>query len=397
MRRILFVVEDITFIGGLEHVVLTLANYFVDNNIYHVDILSLKEKEQRFYECHEAVSLYNLDMDLYKHKPGTLSFINIYSYTDKNKNKFNAFFDEYSCDVAVATTYSIASLLDSTNVNMAKVVWEHTHFYGYCDPQQYYAGFKGLIKKVVNKLITHPQRAKLYNKLDAVVVLTEKDKTIWEKLHSNVIAINNPLTLNPILTKRSETSKTSKTTRVVSVGRLTEQKGFEYLIESIYLINKNKLTDDVELYIVGDGHLKEKLAEKINRYKLNDKIFLLGKRKDINMIFSNADIYVSSAVYEGFGLVMVEAQSHGLPVIAFDCLVGPSEILKPDCGILIENRNVDELSEAIKLLATNVALRNKMSDAALDNVKRFDIKKISEIWTYHLNRLINEHCSRNSV
>ncbi len=389
MKRILFVVEDITFSGGLENVVLTLANYFVDNNIYHVDILSLKEKNQRFYECHEAVTLYSLDIEHYKHKSGIFSFRNIYTYTDKNKNKFNAFFDEYSCDVAVATTYSIASLLNSTNANMAKVVWEHTHFYGYCDPKQYYAGFKGLIKEIVNKLITHPQRAKLYNKLDAVVVLTEKDKILWDKLHSNVIAINNPLTLKPTLAERSETSKT---TRVVSVGRLTEQKGFEYLIEAIYLINKNKLIDDLKLYIVGDGQLKEELANKINHYKLNDKVFLLGRRKDINMIFSDSDIYVSSAVYEGFGLTMVEAQSHGLPVIAFDCLAGPAEILKPDCGILIENRNVEQLSDAIKLLATNVALRNKMSDAALENVKKFDIKKISEIWVDHLDGLINERC-----
>lgn len=389
MKRILFVVEDIIFSGGLENVVLTLANYFVDNNIYHVDILSLKEKNHRFYKCHDAVSLHALDLEHYKHKSGIFSFNNIYAYTDENKNKFNEFFDKYSCDIAIATTYSIASLLNSTNVKMAKVVWEHTHFYGYCDPVQYYAGFKGLTKKVVNKLITHPQRARLYNKLDSVVVLTEKDKKIWEKLHRNVIAINNPLTLKPIFEERSEGSKTIN---VVSVGRLTEQKGFEYLIESFHQMNRSELTDDLRLYIVGDGQLKEKLADKINRYKLNDKIFLLGKRKDINAIFSDADIYVSSAVYEGFGLAMVEAQSHGLPIIAFDCLAGPAEIIKPDCGILIDNRNVEQLSEAIMLLATNVALRNKMGDAALENVKRFDIKKISEIWVHHLNGLINGYC-----
>lgn len=391
MKRILFIVEDITFSGGLENVVLTLANYFVDNNIYYVDILSLKEKNQRFYECHEAVTLYSLEIEHYKHKSGIFSFRNVYTYTDRNKNKFNTFFDKYSCDVAVATTYSIASLLNSTKAKMVKVVWEHAHYYGYCDPRQHYAGFKGLIKKTVNKLVTHPQRAKLYNKLDSVIVLTEKDKKIWEKLHTNVIAINNPLTLKPILKERSETSKT---TRVVSVGRLTESKGFEYLIESFYLINKNenKLTDNLELYIVGDGQLNGSLADKINRYKLNDKVFLLGKRKDINIIFSDSDIYVSSSVYEGFGLAMVEAQSHGLPIIAFDCLAGPAEILNPDCGILIENRNVEQLSEAIKLLATDVALRNKMSDAALENVKRFDIKKISGIWVDHLDGLINERC-----
>ncbi len=80
--------------------------------------------------------------------------------------------------------------------------------------------------------------------VDSVIVLTEKDKKIWEKLHTNVIAINNPLTLKPILEKRSETSKT---TRVVSVGRLTEQKGFEYLIESFYLINKNENKFDMNV------------------------------------------------------------------------------------------------------------------------------------------------------
>lgn len=312
------------------------------------------------------------------------TFNGVKKYTNENIYQFQNFFDNgYNYDFIVATTYSIASLLNEVKVSAKKIVWEHTHFYGYCDPIEHYSGVKGWLRKVYNTYITHPQRAKLYNNFNSVIVLTHVDKSLnWDKYHSNVVAIHNPLTLS-----KSFPVNTTRKNQFISIGRLTRQKGHSYLIDAFYQFLQSNSETNYKLLIVGDGPLREKLQEKIQYLNLEKHVFLLGLRNDVSELLAESKVYLSSAIYEGFGLVLVEAQSQGLPIIAFDCLAGPREIISNDNGILVENRSTKELAKQMLYLTQNEDVINNMSLSSLNNVEKFNIVKISQKWKLHLESL----------
>lgn len=384
MKKILFVVEDITFSGGLENVILKLSDYFVENDFFEVEILSLKNKNGQFYNINEKITLQSLKIPHFH--SGDYKFCKIKKYTRDNKGDFVDFFStNVIYDYIIATTYPIASLLNAVETSSIKIVWEHTHYYGYCDPVEHYAGLKGKVRKIYNRFITHPGRAKLYNKLQSVIVLTAIDKANWQEKHHNVMVINNPLTL-PVITKSLNTPKK----RFITIGRLTQQKGYSYLIDAFNLSLKSGLCDKYQLFIVGDGPLKSELQDKVVQLGLEKHVFLLGLRKDVATLLDESEVYISTSIYEGFGLTLVEAQSRGLPIIAFDCLAGPREIIKNDAGILVENRNIKELARNINGLVKNKRTIKEMSLSALNNSKRFDINVIAHQWKTHLESLKNE-------
>ncbi|MBV6541770.1 glycosyltransferase, partial [Ursidibacter maritimus] len=98
-------------------------------------------------------------------------------------------------------------------------------------------------------------------------------------------------------------------------------------------------------------------------------------------IYKNSAFIVMSSKYEGLPMVLIEAQSIGLPIVSYDCPTGPSEIIKHDKdGLLVENQNIDELAKAILYLATNHTKRLNMSNNALSAAERFSSKTILMHW-----------------
>ena len=125
---------------------------------------------------------------------------------------------------------------------------------------------------------------------------------------------------------------------ILSVGRLVKRKGFNYLIQSIsHLHNKN-----IKLLIVGDGPEKEKLGQEIIDHKLEDRVFLLGKVDDLVPLYRLSKVFVLSSFgmvkegdFEGLGLVFLEAQSFGLPVIGTNSGGIPETFNPGITGILV--------------------------------------------------------------
>ncbi len=145
--------------------------------------------------------------------------------------------------------------------------------------------------------------------------------------------------------KKSE--ELSKTKYFISVGRLTKQKNFSYLIEEFSEFIK--INSDYNLVIYGDGEDREKLQDQINKKKINDRIFLKGFSNKINLHMKNAESFILSSLWEDPGFVLVEAAMNNLFIISSNCKNGPSEFLNyGDGGILFESNKKNALLNSLK-------------------------------------------------
>lgn len=216
-------------------------------------------------------------------------------------------------------------------------------------------------------------RRKLYKKLDKVVTLTHEDAKNYTFIADKVSVIANS---NPLPIRQSFDNLNSKI--VVSIGRLTTQKGYDLLIKAWSLVNKKH--PDWSLYIYGEGEDKTKLEGLITRSNLQN-ITLKGITNNVKSIYDAAAFYVMSSRFEGFGMVLIEAQSRGLPIVSFDCPSGPAEIVHHGIdGILVENGNVSALTNAMIDMIESPHLRKEMAVEALQSAQTYHIDKVVEEW-----------------
>jgi len=158
--------------------------------------------------------------------------------------------------------------------------------------------------------------------------------------------------------------------RIISAGRFTYQKGYDLLIDAWNLVIPHY--PDWQLSIYGNGN-PIIYSNQLIRYKLSGTIRFLPATLDIVEKYAESSIYVMSSRFEGFGLVLGEAMSCGLPCVSFDCPNGPNEIIKNgEDGILVPNGDINALAEAMEKLMEDVELRRNMGQNAKRNIQRFN-------------------------
>ena len=140
------------------------------------------------------------------------------------------------------------------------------------------------------------------------------------------------------------------------IARLSEQKGLTYLLDAMSLLT----VKDIRLFIVGDGELKNELENKVEELHLQDSVTFLGYRKDIVECINSFDFCVLPSVFEGFGLVAIEAFMNSKTLVATD-IPGLNEVVTNENGILVPVKDPIALAGAIDKLATDVALRNSLA------------------------------------
>ena len=238
--------------------------------------------------------------------------------------------------------------------------WIHNSFEALFSPESRYIG---------------PQLQRHYvyqfRKLHATVLLCQHDAESYQtydpKLRPTVIY--NPLTLTPGLPSQG----TSK--RFLAVGRFSRlHKGFDLLIDAFHIFAQTN--SDWTLDIVGEGPEEELYRQKIAQYHLESRVHLHPFTNHIQTYYSEAQVYVLSSRWEGFGLVLVEAMAHGLPVVSSN-LPTSLEIMG-DFGLYFENGNIEDLAERLHE-ATSLDWKKK-SDEAFTIASRFNLDRIGEQW-----------------
>lgn len=166
-----------------------------------------------------------------------------------------------------------------------------------------------------------------------------------------------------------------KKKNIISVGRLSKEKGFADLIE----IFSNIESEDWTLTIVGDGDEKENLEALIKDNNLEGKVILTGflNKEELYKLYENSSLYVMTSFEESFGLVLVEASSFGLPLIAFDSAIGAKEIIQKN-GILVSNRDKSVMIKKIKKLMNDISERKIYQKKSLEIYKSYDYTTLKE-------------------
>lgn len=214
----------------------------------------------------------------------------------------------------------------------------------------------------------------LYPKASGLIAQTSiaKDIATKNKWNHNVSVIGNPI-------PRLELPKPPKENIILTVSRLIPTKNIDQLIH----IFKNINNPEWQLVIIGGNAKKTDLLTKyrnlIAELHMQDRIFLLGEQKNIESYWAKSSIFAFTSTSEGFPNALAEAIAAQLPVVAYDCVAGPSDLIEHDMnGYLIEEHNNTLFQESLENLMNSEDLRHKFASKSTEILKRFEVELIAQ-------------------
>jgi glycosyltransferase involved in cell wall biosynthesis len=363
-HKILLLSSDLNVAGGLEKMVVSLANKLCQNE-YNVSLLIISSNTKSFFPLNEKINIHSLKLDFginpdhnwLRRKRDFISDIK------KLKQKIN----KIAPDIIITTDYVQTSIVVSAGFSKSLPIisWQHSDYY-----QRKSRAWKVLSDNA-------------YKKVQAIVCLNEDEAAIYKRFNRNVFII--PNFIEPV----QEQSDLNKK-RILTIGRLTENKGFDLMLQTASVILK-KYTD-WEWLIIGKGTQQQLIESFIKENNLQNLKLLSPPSADLSNYYLSASIYVMTSRIEPFGMVLIEAMNYGLPVVAFDCNNGPRHIITQSVdGSLVKKENAQKLIESIALLIENEIMRKEMGIAAKKNVQRFYSDNVIHEWKALLNRLSSTH------
>lgn len=384
MKKICFITDSLFTFGGVQRVTAVIAKELAKT--YEVTIVSFDNPNTldttlydlnntninyRFFAYPDVVSFYDKICKTYSFMYQRLHLqskwaSDIYAYSSFPAPLRKALTKKLrngKYDIIIGVHAPLAARLATMKRDLPNVKcigWIHNSFKALFYEKSQYIG---------------PDRKRHYvyqfRKLDHTIVLCEHDAKTYTQYDSafKPTAIYNPLTLKPGAPSMGTTKS------FLAVGRFSHQhKGFDLLIEAFHLFSQKN--QEWTLDIVGEGVEEELYRTLIKKYNLEDRVTIHPFTNHIQDYYSKAQVYVLSSRWEGFGLVLVEAMAHGLPVVSSD--LPTSKEIMGDFGLYFKNGNIEDLAERLED-ATHIDW-NQKSQEAFEIAKRFDINHIISQW-----------------
>ena len=216
---------------------------------------------------------------------------------------------------------------------------------------------------------------KAIRKADVLVALTEHDASSWRLHHQKkVIVVPNPVSYYT----DKNVIKPKVKGRIITVGRLAEQKRLDRLIEAFALISDDYPEWFVDIF--GDGSLRDVLEGLIRKNRLLGRVNIYPSIRNIMEEYQRSQFFVLSSDYEGFGLVLVEAMACGIPVVSTDCPHGPSDIIDDGNTGLLTKMDVKDMAKKMEWMITHDRDRVIMGEKAYEAAANFKIDVIMPKW-----------------
>ncbi|MFW2105524.1 glycosyltransferase family 4 protein [Acinetobacter guillouiae] len=354
MKKICFLIGDINHSGGTERVTTLIANALSNHENYLIHILSLSGGNTPFFQQEsQVINSHLFDFKVSMKRNFLHAIARIRSYLISNHIDTLVVVDSISCMFTVPACIGL---------NIKHICWEHFNFNVNLGVKYRNIGRKWAAKHC-----------------DYVVTLTKRDKELWEqslkKRNAKIVAIANPTPYENIKHTPSLGYKS-----FLALGRLNYQKGFDLLIEA--WAQACEQNNDWTLRIVGSGEDEKALKDQAQHLGVADRIDFVPATKNIEKYYKTSSFYCMSSRFEGLPMVLLEAQSFGLPLVAFDCDTGPSDIIENEMnGYLVEPLNVQELSN-ILVSVCSIPLDDykKMVYLSKVNSEKFYLEKILNDW-----------------
>lgn len=339
--------------GGTDRVAVELSNIFSDGGM-DVTFLTMKKRQEDYFSLSPSVRRLDLGFVADDQVASGAGYLGVRAFKSFFKMMYLLAKEKPEYLVSNWTSVNCFALFAALPFKVKVVCVEHIHF---SQPPKFWQFFRRLT----------------YWRAHRVICLTDKDLLDYQKIGVRAEKIYNPLTVEVSALSKREGKK------FIAVGRLELQKGFDILIKSFRLVVDHY--PDASLEIFGDGTQRAILSKLISDLKLEESVLLKGATKNISGAYASSDFFVLSSRFEGFGLVIVEAQAHGLPVVAFDCPRGPAEIIVDRVnGLLVENGSITDLAFKMIEVIEKPEMCSEMVSAAFISNRRFGHESIREEW-----------------
>lgn len=354
MLNICFLSGDMSRTGGTERVLSIIANELSkQKNKFNIHILSITNENNTSY--------FNLENEIKNDRILKSKDVNFKKQYFQVVKGIRHYIKENNIDILIDVEV-IASLfsIPATRFTKTKLIsWEHFNFY-----EDNGSHLRIYARKLAARFS------------NCIITLTEHDKQNYLNnldIKGKVEYIYNPIE------EVDDMECNIKSKQIISVGRLTYQKGFDMLCDVAKVVLKDN--KGWKWLILGDGEDKDKLRSKIKEYGLENKLILKGNVSNVEEYYKNSSLYVMTSRFEGLPMTLLEAKTYKLPIVSFNCLTGPSEIVKNNVnGYLINPENVEAMSNKLNILMNDENKIKEFSNNAQIDIEKFKFKPIIERW-----------------
>lgn len=376
--KLIYCIHSVYNPGGMERVLLNKVRYLVEKMGWEILIVTTDQHNRPpFYPFPAEVRMVDLGINYSEdNAKGTLAKVRGYlKRRTQHKKALTTLLMQERADIVVSLYPSESSFLPAIKDGSKKVLELH-----YCKFFRLQYGRKGLMGLIDRYRTRLDER--LVRRFDRFVVLTEEDKGYWGNLPNIEVIPNAALFIAPRYSTQNEK-------RVIAVGRLDYQKGFDRLIEAWALVQQNPACRSWRLDIFGQGEWQEMLEEMIRERNLGQTAQINPPSKQIGEEYAASSILVMSSHYEGFPMVMIEAMACGVPVVSYDFKCGPRDIIREgDNGLIIPEGDISALAKGICRLIQEEELRRSMSMKAQEVTTTYSEEKVMRRWITLFNSMV---------
>lgn len=362
--KIAYILPYINGTGGIAKVIFAKINYLIEVMNYQVSIITyLNVHQKSAYDISNNIQYIHLRLSSQKKLKEALT-----------KVMYEKKFDLVISSLGNNEFYFLNSIKDGSK----KIAESHSCF-------ENFRGFtsrNGNLLKYLREKIFFFKYINAAKKFDAFVVLNSIDGMSYKKYLKNTAVISNPIIHNSLPSKDNFKEK-----RIIAVGRLEGVKAFHYLIEAWAMIYSQYSDWIVEIY--GEGPLEKDLKNLIINKNIKN-IDIKPFTKEIDDVYKKSSILVMTSMFEGQGMVLLEAMYYGLSLLSFKIKSGPMEIVKDkENGFFVEKGNTLQLSEKLEVLINDNHLREKFHHNSITLSKDYELEKIMKKWVNLFVKIIN--------
>ncbi len=377
--KIIYCTHSVCNPGGMERVLVNKVTYLVEKLHWDVSIVTTDQKNRpAFYPLPEGVRMTDLGInysdDNVKHPIGK-----IFGYLLKrrtHRKRLTELLMREKADIVVSLYPSESSFIPLIKDGSRKVLELH-----FCKFFRLQYGRKGLLG-LIDRWRTR-QDERIVRKFDRFVVLTHEDKGYWGNLPNIEVIPNAAMHLT---CRYADVLQH----RVIAVGRLDYQKGFDRLLRTWRMIQQTGRYADWHLDIFGQGEWHDWLQGMIVDWQLSDTVCIHRPTERIGEEYAASSLLVMSSHYEGFPMVMIEAMAYGLPVVTYDFKCGPKDIIRQgENGLLVRDGDIEGLAQAMQCLMNDEPLRLRMGEEAKKVVDTYSEEAVMSQWTALFESLAN--------